>query len=632
MAILPSGRKLFRFFSYFLCVSLCAGQLSGRCWAQDGDSVPAVKLQAAVPATALQEPDGPDAAQDAALQTDETAKANLPLQPTHKQVKTIRPSLIVEEGAERNETQTASRRRAGGDLKTFCLAYDGTILAGLARDGLNAIQMLSPDGDVQKQINLQFEPHVITQAPNGTIFVAGPGKLAKLSTAGEVVTSVDAPWLGDPEELKKEIKEDMKKQYASILESLQSTLDQIDARIEKLEAEMEEETSERTEKRLQALKEQREPQAQQLEAIQRQLDEDFDVASMIAYRLSSTGIAANNEDLFVCASGKGFRYEVWRMDHDFGSPEKVIGGLSGCCGQCDIQCDEENLIVAANTEFAVQLRTRDGKAVSKFGKRGGQDGFGSCCNPMNVKVLPSGEILTAESSIGWIKRFSRDGELLGVIGKAKIGGGCKHVPIGYNQEIDRYYMQYEDRFEICVLDPITSIVGLTEDEQAAKEAREVLGQKLVGKWKNDETPKATGGLLVRLLGGGDSGDSASVLPSSMEFAEDGKMVVKGGQYGMGGEGRWEAVRQSGNTLTIERLDVNESGFNFEIEFKSDDVATFKLMMDTYELGRGKFKRVGSKSATDEEDEATDPSTTESSSSSAQLQVDITPDVGSDRDK
>lgn len=573
---------------------------------QEQDSVPALKLQPAQPASQIELlPLNAPKATEKEDQQEEKAKTEEPLEPTHKQIKTIRPSLIVDEESETGEEPSPAEARVGGDLQTFCLAYDGTILAGLSRGENYAVQMLSPDGEVQRQVDLTFEPQVITQAPNGTIFVAGPGKLAKLSSSGEVLTSVDAPWLGEPEQLKKEIKEEMQKQYSDIVDNLQSNLDQIDARIEKLESELEENPSDRTEKRLEALKKQRKTQVEQIEVFKKQLDEDFDVAGMMAHRLSSTGIAANSEDLFVCASGRGFRYEVWRMDHDFGAPEKVVGKLSGCCGQCDIQCDEENLIVAANTEFAVQFRTRDGETVSKFGKRGGQNGFGSCCNPMNVRVLPSGDILTAESSIGWIKRFSRDGDLLGVIGKAKIGGGCKHVPIGYNENLDRYYMQYEDRHEICVLDPIASITGLTEDEQAAKEAREGLGTKLVGKWKNSGGKKRSPGVLLRLIGGGESDSRSleSMLPSTMEFFDNGNMTSQGGQFGMSGDAKWNAVRQLNNTLVVERLDESETGFNFEIEFQSDDEAIFKLMMDTHEFGRATFKKITNASKTEEQEDA-----------------------------
>lgn len=548
----------------------------------------------------------------------ETVKAEAKLAPTHKQVKVIRPELKIEKSKEEGDKKSKKNKkqpqpaRTMPALKTFCLAYDGTILAGLSANNRHALQFLSPDGELKQQVDLQFEPQVINQAPDGVIFIAGPGKLAKVSQAGEILTSVDAPWLGDPKELKEEVIAEMKERYSGIIENYQSTLDRLQARIEKIEEELkdEEEPSERTEKRLAALKKQRDAQKSQIESLEESLEQSTtaNVDAMVASRTSSTGLAVNSKDLYVCASGKGFRYEVWRMNHDFESPKKVVKSLGGCCGQCDIQCDEENLIVAANTEFAVQIRTRDGKNVSKFGERGSQEGFGSCCNPMNVKVLSDGDILTAESSIGWIKRFNREGELEAVIGKARIGGGCKHVPIGFNEEIDRYYMLYEDRGEICVLDSNANIKGPTEDEIASKEAREGLGEKLIGKWKNSKAKKSGG--AIRAIFGSGSSDNASMLPETLEFAADGGLKIKGGQIGTAAD-RWEAVRQKDEVLTVAQVDDAESGFNYEIKFLADEKAEIKLMMDSHEFAKGVFDRVSSEengAADSSEDDAKDAKT------------------------
>ncbi len=71
---------------------------------------------------------------------------------------------------------------------------------------------------------------------------------------------------------------------------------------------------------------------------------------------------------------------------------------------------------------------------------------------MNVRYV-NGEILTAESSIGHIKRFSKDGEYLGFIGTASIAGGCKHVAIGFDTERDQHYMMNIDRSNVAVLIP-----------------------------------------------------------------------------------------------------------------------------------------------------------------------------------
>jgi hypothetical protein len=342
------------------------------------------------------------------------------------------------------------------------------------------------------------------------------------------------------------------------------------------------------------------------------------------------------------------------------------------------------LIIAANTKFSVELLDRDGKAVSKFGQQGGQNGFGSCCNPMNVRPLGSGDILTAESSIGWIKRFNKDGELKAVIGKAKIGGGCKHVPIGFDAKLDRYYMMYEDKSEICVLVPLSEATEPTADEIASKEARDGLGQKLIGQWQavpvsknkpetagesvpaikivpaNDaesnadgakaerkvnetitieagkgdakvvagENVTATSGTVVIRLqqdestqdtadsNGNDAAQaedamglvlgadgSFSFVPTWLEFFADGKMKSKGSAFGAG-ELQWEAIRQSGQVLTIAQVEDEVVYLEYQIEFLTDDKVKVSAFMSEQSVGSSEFNRVeaasekGSSSQTD----------------------------------
>ncbi len=402
------------------------------------------------------------AVDDGADQPDKTQK----LLPTHKQVLTIRPEMNGEPA----------------QLATFCLDQSGNILACVSGTG-NALQFLTPTGELIRQIDLPFAPQGIGQSPSGIIFLAGPGKLAKLSAEGEILTIVDSPWLGDVEQMKTEAQVAAEEQMAAVMGSFTEMIEKIDARIAKMEEKPEADRTERDFKRLQAMKEQKKAQEEQAAEMKDAYGQMFSVDAMLNQRMRVTALAVNEQDLFVCSGGAGYSYEVWRMNHEFAEPTKVVDALSGCCGQCDIQCDQDHLIIAANTKFSVELLDRDGKAVSKFGQQGGQNGFGSCCNPMNVRSLGSGDILTAESSIGWIKRFNKEGELQAVIGKAKIGGGCKHVPIGFDAKLDRYYMMYEDKSEICVLVPLSEAIEPTADEIAAKEARDGLGQKLIGQWQ-----------------------------------------------------------------------------------------------------------------------------------------------------
>jgi hypothetical protein len=119
----------------------------------------------------------------------------------------------------------------------------------------------------------------------------------------------------------------------------------------------------------------------------------------------------------------------------------VLGPVSGCCGQMDIQASGEHFYLSENTKKRVAQYDRTGKLVSAFGKSGREsDGlsFGGCCNPMNCRVCATGEIVTAESE-GIVKRFSATGEFLGLVGYAKLTGGCKNVAVAASPKGDRIY-------------------------------------------------------------------------------------------------------------------------------------------------------------------------------------------------
>lgn len=57
---------------------------------------------------------------------------------------------------------------------------------------------------------------------------------------------------------------------------------------------------------------------------------------------------------------------------------------------------------------------------------------------MNLCFGSAGEVFTAESE-GYIKRFSKEGSFLGIVGQAKVSGGCKNVAIAVSPEGDKAY-------------------------------------------------------------------------------------------------------------------------------------------------------------------------------------------------
>lgn len=544
---------------------------------------------------------------------------------THKQVRFIQP--------EHNGKPI--------ELNTFCLDKSGNILACVGGDTVEYVaaedgsfetktisspkllQTYSPDGKLLHEVSLDFKPTAVNQAPNGTIFVAGSGRIANVSSEGKLLLVADSPHLGDLAEMKKKAEEAAKVQMDQLTGSLTAQIERLDTTLTKLKEKPAEELTDRDKLRLKTLQEQKQMYCDQEKEMQTMYSSYFSADAMLERVLEITSMAVTSKDVFLCCgSSEGHGYEVWRTNHELSSPKKVVDSLGGCCGQCDIQANEDHLILAENTKFQVGLLNRDGERVTSFGQqdRTSQDGFGSCCNPMNVRCCSNGDILTAESSIGYIKRFDSEGKFLGTVGKAKIGGGCKHVAIGFDEKRDHYYIQYEDRNQICVMVPLSGAPEFTEDELAAKQAREGLAQKLVGDGKTlsgawsltGEMPVAASGsqpggifgLITQVFGTDDSSEESAEVSEEeqlnlgmeqatlFKFSADGKLEMSGG-YFEGGDNSWEAVRQDlpNNTVTFAQLQDGIQYYDYQVKFIDDNTATFSMMYGQQVMGSVKYKRV-----------------------------------------
>ena len=59
---------------------------------------------------------------------------------------------------------------------------------------------------------------------------------------------------------------------------------------------------------------------------------------------------------------------------------------------------------------------------------------------MNVCFNGAGEVFTAESGTGRIKRFTADGEFVSYVGDVELVPGCKNVSIAVAPDTSRIYM------------------------------------------------------------------------------------------------------------------------------------------------------------------------------------------------
>jgi hypothetical protein len=188
-----------------------------------------------------------------------------------------------------------------------------------------------------------------------------------------------------------------------------------------------------------AEKQQNSPKPEEIteEAIQQQ------IKFMTEHKMRMCSISADDNHVYVATPAlAGWGFEVWRLDTEFQDGEVVVSELRGCCGQMDVQCCKSGVYVAENSRHRVVRFTPDGEQTAAWGKqdRTGLDGFTSCCNPMNVCFNRSGDVYTAESNTGRIKRFSADGEFLEFVGDVKLVPGCKNVSIAVSSDDERVYM------------------------------------------------------------------------------------------------------------------------------------------------------------------------------------------------
>lgn len=384
---------------------------------------------------------------------------------THKQ------AAVIKIAGKGNEQQ----------LRTFCVNNAGTIYAVVGpdrpysdvksteRNNASEIRVLDSTGKQLDKWSLEFAAQSIAVAPNGTVVVAGNGRIAKFDPSGKLLLQADTPHLvnilKNPESLREEAEgnlEDSKEQYEAQLKQVQESVTPLKKELAELEKKDEADRTSSEIRRIRTVK----ASIKSMESLntgnlqyykqqtQRSVD---DIVKDLTTRLKIiNALAVTDQDVFI-ASGitRGYGYAIWRTNFDFEGGKQIVTGLSGCCGQMDIRCCDDGVYVAENSRKRVLHYDRDGKKLAQFGEgdRNGSTGakFGGCCNPMNLCFGSGGELLTAESE-GYIKRFTKEGSFLGIVGQAKVSGGCKNVAIGTSPDGDKVYFYDRQNSTIVILD------------------------------------------------------------------------------------------------------------------------------------------------------------------------------------
>jgi hypothetical protein len=331
----------------------------------------------------------------------------------------------------------------GVKLQTLAVGPDGMVYALLGSDRYGQkvpkgeVQVYDTTGQKVRDWKVDFQGQAINCASDGTVYVAGDGKVAVFDGAGQVKAEAkNLPFiqkvLSDAEGLKKSAEE----QRASEIQSYEEVVKDFEKQL----AELKKKDEDKLTKQEKQMLKQQEMMVNQYKSMldQSKKKKAEDYINGITSRLRIiNAVAVSDKDLYVvCGEMQGYGYAVWRMDHSLENPKQVMSGLRGCCGQMDIQCCGDDLVVAQNCEHNVGRFDRDGKKLGTFGKRAGRDGndgFGGCCNPMNVRADAAGKVYTAESE-GIVRLFGKDGKEEGVLGSVKISGGCKNVAIGVSKD------------------------------------------------------------------------------------------------------------------------------------------------------------------------------------------------------
>lgn len=343
----------------------------------------------------------------------------------------------------------------GAKLQTICLNADGRVVGlvaapkpyGAPVKGATAeVHLFTADGKPVKNWTVDFHGQSINCGPDGTIYVAGDGKVAKFDkdgtpVGGAVTLPHVASLLKDTEGMRKKAEDQLKREKESYAKAIGNARKQFSEKLKELEAKKAEDRTKTEARQIDQFKKLLE-QYDQMEKQYAGRTVEAVLADMTGRVRVINGIAVSEKDVFVaCGDTEGFGYAVWRLDADLKEAKKVLGGIGGCCGQMDVQCHGPDVLVAENTKHQFARYDRDGKQVGRFGKRGLDTDpkcFGGCCNPMNLRANGVGDIYTAESE-GIIKRFSPSGDYIETAGVVKLSGGCKNVAVAVSPDAKTLY-------------------------------------------------------------------------------------------------------------------------------------------------------------------------------------------------
>ena len=160
-------------------------------------------------------------------------------------------------------------------------------------------------------------------------------------------------------------------------------------------------------------------------------------------------IAVRGDDILVGEARKG---EVLRYDRSGTLIDSLTGFVLFSSPTLALAVDSEDRLWAANPGGRELRRYKaDGTLDTSWNRPGRAiDAFSGCCNPVDIAVLPGGNIVTSEKSIVRIKVVSPNGDLVGVVAG----------PRQFDQSIKVLDVGVDSKARVLVLDPVRKEVRI----------------------------------------------------------------------------------------------------------------------------------------------------------------------------
>ncbi len=152
-----------------------------------------------------------------------------------------------------------------------------------------------------------------------------------------------------------------------------------------------------------------------------------------------------------------FLSEIGRTDHSRGIPALAVPSP-----HLDIALAPDGTLLVVNPgRRSIQAHSpADGALLGSWGlSSNGIEGFGGCCNPTDIALLPDGRVVTSEKGIPRVKVHSGEGELLSVV----------VPPTQFDRAAAGIDLAVDPLGRVLVLDPIEGVVRLYEESAGPEE-------------------------------------------------------------------------------------------------------------------------------------------------------------------